>query len=252
MNLNEKKKKVEDILLMPIVSSKSVKGITLAIRQDNKKKFILSGQTYENGTDEDMSDIAIAFYQKIYSQKKENNSCEISKILTVDGKIINPQIAGDTMNSFKQITSRVSCTDTKKDEWFNFYHCLANFWILPMEIGRQYKRGFSKSQVSKDYMDGFLIVLKAKYEDYKKEYPDFFDRMKTFKDFCESQYITPYFKDNNIEEKNIIEITGLKNADDSIEKMKSLVESRARLLADECSDSLYDFFQECGIVERDQ
>ena len=240
MNSNEKDKIikiVEKILLMPIVSSKSVKGVTLATRQDDDTKFILSGQIYENGTDEDMSDIAITFYEKIY---------KIDNILGKNGEIINPQFAGDTMNSFNQIVKRVSCTNEKRDEWFGFYHCLANFWILPMEIGRQHITGISKSQVSKDYMDGFLIVLKENYETYREKYPDFFDGMDTFEDFCKSQYITPY-----LEADNFIKITGLKNADDSIEQMISLVKLRAGLLAKEFFEELYDLFQNLGILLQD-
>lgn len=238
MNIEDDKSKIiKDILLLPIVSSKSVKGITLAKRQDDNSRFILSEQTYENGTDEDMSDIAIAFYKKIYS---------IKDILNENGKLINSEYAGDTMNSFNQITRRASCSVEKKEEWFRFYHCLANFWILPMEIGRKHITGISKSQVSKDYMDGFLIVLKDNYEFYKNKYAAFFEDMGDFQEFCKKQYISPYF-DNNDYEKTI-KITGLKNADDSIEQMINLIKLRADLLSKEFKEELYNLFNDLGIL----
>jgi hypothetical protein len=83
--------------------------------------------------DEDMSDIAIRFYKKVFPTLYNEND----------------KYVGDTMNSFNTIANRVpeagKCQKhrTPKNEWppwlqnyHDFYHCLANFWVLPMRIGR--------------------------------------------------------------------------------------------------------------------
>ena len=62
---------IKKILLMPIVSSKSVEGITIATRKDDGSQFILSSQRYNNETDEDMSDIAISYYETIYEKSNQ-------------------------------------------------------------------------------------------------------------------------------------------------------------------------------------
>jgi hypothetical protein len=228
----QKKEKVKEILLMPIVSSKSVTGITIAQRKDDGSKFILSGQKYTGVVDEDMSDIAIAFYEVVYDG---------IKILDNKGILVDPQFAGDTMNSYNQIVNREGCSEEKKEEWFGRYHCLANFWILPLEVGRKGIVGVSKSSVSKDYMDGFLIVLEKRYKEYKTKYFDFFGAMGDFEEFCKKQYIAPYKEDK-------IKITGLTPPDESIDIMEELVEARAKLLSEKLSEKLYNLFDEMGIL----
>jgi hypothetical protein len=83
--------------------------------------------------DEDMSDLAIAYYQAIYPG-----------VFSYTDHII-----GDTMNSFNTTANRIpeaGASKTKRtpeSQWpheliafHNAYHCLANFWILPSAIGR--------------------------------------------------------------------------------------------------------------------
>lgn len=224
-----------NLLLMPIVASKSVRGITLATRSDTNKICILSGQQYIGSVDEDMSDIAIEFYKVIYG---------INDILEDDGRLFNQEYAGDTMNSYQQITGRVSCTVERKMEWFDAYHCLANFWMLPMEVGRKGIKGYSKSQVSKDYMDGFLHVLKCRFEEYRCRYSQFFKDTNCFEDFCKKQYIEKIYSSND----EIKKITGFTEADEGIGVMKNLVESRAELLAQKYKDELFNMFKRIGIL----
>lgn len=218
---------IKKILLMPIVSSKSVEGITIATRKDDGSQFILSSQRYNNETDEDMSDIAISYYETIYEKSKP--------ILNSDGKLANEQFAGDTMNSYRQIVSRNGCSEDKKKEWFDLYHCLANFWILPMEIGR---KGIclSKTKEAKDYMDGFLLFLRNNYNQYKEKYIYFFADMN-FDDFIKWECIDMYVENNHI-----IQITGLKNPEDSINTMMKLVDMRASTLSKRYTNELYKLF----------
>lgn len=44
VNMN-REEQVKRILLMPIIASKDIKGITLATRDDTKESFILSGHS---------------------------------------------------------------------------------------------------------------------------------------------------------------------------------------------------------------
>lgn len=233
----DRKQIIIDLLKMPIVSSKAVTGITLAKRKDTGKLFILSGQNYEGSTDEDMSDIAISFYKTIYQVD----------ILKQDGSLKDNQYAGDTMNSYKQITSRKLCPDEKKEKWFNAYHCLANFWILPMEVGRKFDNKFSKRRISKDYMDGFLKVLNERFDEFKKHYPIFFKDMENIHDFCKVTQIGNIYMDSNNESIKIKTITGLAPKE-SITVMESLLDLRADYLYDEFSQELFKLFSDCGLI----
>lgn len=230
-----REEQVKRILLMPIVSSKSVKGITLAKRYDKDSEFILSEQKYNNNVDEDMSEIAIEFYKVIYHVN----------ILNEDGSLRNDQYAGDTMNSYSQITSRVTSSESKKNEWFEAYHCLANFWILPMDVGRKGITKISKSKVSRDYMDGFLKILKERFDDYKSKYPKYFQTMEKIEDF---------YKFHGLEESGYVnkdipeQITGLNLADEGIKKMQDLMKLRANFLAQKYMNELFGLFIKYGLI----
>ena len=224
-----KSDRVKNILLTPIVASKDVSVITLAKRNDTHGDFILSGQDYCNNVDSDMSSIAIEFYKVIYN---------IDNMLNKDGSLFNVQYAGDTMNSFRQITNRLSCKQHKKKEWFEKYHCLANFWILPMEVGRKHVNGISKSQVSKAYMDGFLKVLNYKFTEYKDRYPKYFESINDIIDFYKMHGIETIYINNN----EPVQITGFNNANDGIDKMIKLIELRADYLSTNYTQELYNLF----------
>ena len=232
---------------MPIVASKSIHGITTARRKDDNSLFILSEQKYKNGTDEDMSEIAIEFYKIIYKKIFEcNDLLKEGSILDEEGGLKNKSFAGDTMNSYKQISRRKGLTDGEKECWFNKYHCLANFWILPMDIGRGYMNGISKINVSKDYMDGFLKVLSENYEKYKELYPDYFihNSIEGFYDMhylVGSGYLGGY--------KNPIKITGLNPPKEVIDKMWSLIVKRAEHLSKTKEDELYQLFKNLSLIE---
>jgi hypothetical protein len=108
---------------------------------------VLSGQKYYSSADADMSDFAIGFYEIIYKEILKGKP-----ILGQKGSLRNSEFAGDTMNSFNTIANctpgagKSSRLRTEKEEWPEYlrvyhsqYHCLANFWILPMDIGRTTK-----------------------------------------------------------------------------------------------------------------
>lgn len=166
------KEELRKILRAPIIVDGSIKGF----RWDSNKKIILSNQTYisENSkdisVDADMSNIAVAFYKLLYG----------IDMLSEDGRLIDENFAGDTMNTLapfydsKKDVYRKQMLDVyiKKDkenimnkvtEFKEKYHCLANFWILPYGVGRKIE-DFGKGRDSTycDFMDNFLIGIMRK------------------------------------------------------------------------------------------
>lgn len=124
--------------MMPICCDKRYNGI---FRVNNK---INTGQKYYSSADEDMSDFAIGFYNILYKESLNSNP-----ILKNDGYLLNKEFAGDTMNSvntIENITPGAGKTikeRTEEGKWPEYlqnyhdkYHCLANFWLLPMDVGR--------------------------------------------------------------------------------------------------------------------
>lgn len=131
------------ILLTPI----KLEG-SKVLEIDDKNNVILSSGNRYNTVDPDMSDLAIAFYKILYGKE----------MLKSDGKFCCHEFAGDTMNSFKSVANQFfdgstkRCAKRKKveesgelptwlQEYFEGYHCLANFWAIPEEIGRRSKKG---------------------------------------------------------------------------------------------------------------
>ena len=100
----------------------------------------------------DMSDFACEFYEIIY--RDIFNGLKV--VSDTDGNVINKQFAGDTMTTVSLLPKLT-----------NQYHCLANFWLLPMELGRtsqtKWCKTFKDSNV-KDFMDRFLLLVKYNFE----------------------------------------------------------------------------------------
>lgn len=207
---DKQKKRLKIILLAPIEYDKThINGFSF----DSSRGIILSNQTYipENSDrvkfDADMSDIAVCFYESLYNLESEKN--KKGKIL--DGtRLFDNEFAGDTMNNHKFVARYAS--DEKAYEWASKYHCLANFWLLPNDVGRTNKsngnlckgRAIRPAKTvknfnakTKDYMDRFLDQLsdnKAEYEDKFKRYFSIFpiDDMSKFGNahFLNDNYIS--------------------------------------------------------------
>ncbi|MCI7304021.1 MAG: hypothetical protein MR704_20145 [Clostridia bacterium] len=179
-----KQKQVHDILVTSISCNKNYSEI---VYEQGK---ILTGQKYYGAADEDMSDFAVGFYEIIYQDILDQT------ILDEKGKFVNKEFAGDTMNSFASIaniTSNAGKTNrsrTPKSKWpiylqnyYETYHCLANFWLLPMNIGRT-----SKKLNYYDSMDLFLNRLKQDYSTLS-DYKDYFEKISTFEDYCQKHFV---------------------------------------------------------------
>ena len=214
-----------------------------------------------------MSDIAVEFYNIVY-----RDILESKKILKEEGfykcALENFAFAGHIMNSFNSIANNVPGAGqsakrrTEKKKWreeflqkyHSQYHCLANFWILPMSIGRT-----DTKWNNYDSVDIFLNELK---EDFSvlKEYADYFERLKTYDNFCEKHFIVGceplptdavyemYHKRLNNKPKT--ETKFREDAKKLIEQAYNVMESRAESIAsnDYVCEELYERFDELKIL----
>lgn len=181
-NLDESDRNwLRKILLTPIKCEGSK-----VLESDDKNNVILTSDTrycYHNG-DPDMSDLAIAFYKILYGKE----------MLKSDGGFCCHEFAGDTMNSFNSVAkkffngkpaSKVTREEMNEyfrrwpllQEYFDGYHCLANFWAIPKEIGRRSTKGdrydFAFSYIEKNlnnpddpgFLDRHCVRCYTKIED---------------------------------------------------------------------------------------
>lgn len=227
MTAEEKKNYVAKILLMPIevLTSREIKT---TIEAKDKMQIIKTSMRYKppgsksrGALDPDVSDIAIGFYERVYNLKEIKYSNGDSVFL--DGKLlqnrypVNWQFIGDTMNSVNKEIN---------------YHCLANFWLIPGEIGRRLGE-FSKATKYKDKLDDFLEGLKNEYCDYSNRFSDYFKHFNSFDIFIKKHFLQGCIADNG-------DIKKLSCPED-IEKM---IASRADEIAQEKYEVLYNNFFE--------
>lgn len=178
----EEKDELKHILLAPIIVNKETEGFMWS---DDSKETIISGQKYEGDKDADMSDISICFYESLYDLRSANN--KEGKILNGSG-LFDKDFAGDTMNSLAAYTDdknnirdevrnnilgfykdereaqeALKAIEEEIDKFSHKYHCLANFWLLPMVVGRG-GGAFGKGRFTTyyDFMDNFLEAIMRK------------------------------------------------------------------------------------------
>ena len=255
MLTENQKKQVKDILLMPIecTTIECTRQETLNVFLYNDRIF--SSQKYK-GFDPDMSDFAVEFYQIIYKGKLEKLENEI---LDKNGqlKILSKykEFCGDTMNSYKTISKLLSDNEIKK-ELKDKYHSLANFWLLPMDVGHSSswtrRRGLGEYSKSKngfdDYMDRFLQNYLDKYEQYKEIYPEY------ARQFTKDNIGADHFLEGiYIENKEVINFTDFKTngitADDIARIMCDKIKDRAACITNKKGAELYKFFYEKGLID---
>ena len=252
--MNDKKRQeVYKILITPIRCTSYSKGkpiITMA------NSVIETTQTYwpqypDKDTDKpfrysfnpdcDMSDFTIGFYEVIYKELLREKT-----ILNNEDGFTNKEFAGDTMTTVSILTGL-------KDK----YHCLANFWLLPMHIGRTSKstprklKKWSKTSdvyPIEDYMDRFLILLKQNYTAYKELYKDYFKKIESFEMFVkihmlENSYIDMSYKINqfSIWDENKTKIEKI---------LFEIIKKRAETIANSgYAKKLWEYFFENGLLE---
>lgn len=242
----DKINQVYEVLLTPIICCKSYKG---TFREGDK---IFTGQKYYSGADEDMSDFVIGFYEIIYRDILKG-----ALILDKRGYLENKEFAGDTMNSFNTIANKTPgagksrSTRTPETEWpqnlvdyKNFYHCLANFWLLPMDVGRttRGKLNKAKSPIS-DYVDRFLTMLST-YIEFNSIDRQYFSCFKDWKDFVDKHFLDEAYVSKEL---NVLEYSH----DESrfIEEAKEKIRLRAKHIAEsKYLDELWHYFKELNVL----
>lgn len=256
--ISEKQKQdVIDILTTPIECTCYSNGI-INITRDRLRirttQTYWRNKNYPQNLDEDMSDFSIGFYSILYKELLNGNS-----LLNEDDNLYNDEFAGDTMNSYKTVAKRKSNNESTDylDKYKKQYHCLANFWLVPMHIGRTSKytpnkfKEWSKTSYKyniKDYMDRFLNLYKNNLVQYKKLYPSYFEKINCIEEFekvhilvgsyiSESMEVSNYSNENNYGE-------------DVVNSIKSRIELRAEKISEsKYADELWNYFSELGLFE---
>ncbi len=176
-------------------------------------RYISPGSKSSGSLDEDVSKFSIGFYECLYDHHE---------ILGEDRRPKSIEFIGDTMVTLKEL---------KEDTDFP-YHCLANFWMLPFNVGRTFGE-FCKARF-RDEMDRFLADLKTNYDKYSKEYPEYFAELgRKFNAFVQNHYLTGSFVSTDIAQ-----------IDADAKLAKELIKKRARAIAgdEEMASKLYDCF----------
>ena len=247
----DKKNQVIDVLLTPINVIRHSGKIDVSIKKNGK--YIETTQTYKRALDPDMSDFAIGFYEIIY--KDIFNTSE--PILSELDLLSSDAFAGDTMNTFNTIANKVPGAGssrrqrTSMTDWPDYlqnyslqYHCLANFWILPMDVGRKIGNKYSKG-AGGDYVDCFIHKLVGSFDDYKEKYNEYFKSFFKIDDFYTVHFIGDSY-DNYEEAKTLSKYEPKKFVEVATEMMK--------IRANEISESkhldcLWEYFNKYGLFD---
>ncbi len=238
----DKENKVYKFLLTPIKCS----NIIIL-----NKNGITSTQLYKSNFDPDMSDVAVKFYKILYGEDILDN-----------GKLKSKEFAGDTMCSFntvanlvpeagkskKQRTEYEKWPDYLKD-YYDFYHCLANFWLLPMWVGRSYptmpeQHKWASKSAFGDYMDRFLTLLNNddSYEKFIDQYKSYGGKFPSFEAFVKGHYICGEI--NFVSDKyEVIKYSDTDDPEKIVESMEEKIRARASAISKDSivCDKLYDW-----------
>lgn len=247
--LNKTGEGVYRILLTPIFCEKKKKI-------EIKEEIIYAGQEYYSSADEDMSDFSMGFYQIIYKDILKGRA-----LLDEKGYLFDKQFAGDTMNSYNTVERKAnnvgSVTEDNSylEKYKKIYHCLANFWLVPMYIGRDSRwtpkklKNWTKTsrrsgeEPIEDYMDRFLNLYKENEDIFKKEYETYFSNFVDFNDFAKKHFL--------LGSNNLVNINGKINNYSNlkpqkvVEIMELKIKERARCIAEsKYALDLRDYFKE--------
>jgi len=198
---------------------------------------------YPMNPDCDMSDFACGFYEIIYRDILPGH------IVCEDGNLFDKEFAGDTMNTVKKMPSL-----TEK------YHCLANFWLLPMQLGRMSNHELSKTDpqyMIQDYMDRFLIAVQDKLEEYRRVFPRCFAEMRTFEDMVnvhslEGSYVELIDSEDLAEKEYVVQTFSDMPTVFKEETVWECIQKRARVIADsQYGEELERYFISLGLIKDD-
>ncbi len=198
---------------------------------------------YPMNRDCDISDVACGFYEIIYRDILPGH------IVCEDGNLFDKEFAGDTMNTVKKMPGL-----TEK------YHCLANFWLLPMKLGRMSDHELSKTDSKyaiQDYMDRFLIAVQDKFEEYRRAFPRYFAKIRTFEEMVnvhslEGSHVERVMSEDLSEEKYVVQTFSDMPAVFKEETVWNYIKKRARVIADsQYGEELERYFISLGLIKDD-
>lgn len=259
-----KKEQVIKVLLTPInVTGYSGKdGVSIKKTENciETTQTYYPYKSYDINIDPDMSDFAIGFYEIIYRDILDFPMLNSSDTLS------DVEFAGDTMNTFNTIANRVPGAGKSRkcrtpiSEWPEYlqryyfqYHCLANFWILPMIVGRKIDNKYCKGYYDKfasdggiqDYMDRFIQKLEGSFDKYKESYVGYFNKIPSLDAFFTSHILNGSYVNNGevLSFSNYEPIKFVSSATDMIEKRANAIGNSKYM------DELWEYFNSYGLFD---
>ena len=245
---DDKQKELYLVLTAPIVIDKKKDKQKNGACWCRKGKLIKSGQRYKEDLDEDMCDLAIEFYRALYG----------INILDVYGESINKDFVGDTMNNptpFLVMYEKKRCKPAALKELKEQYHCLANFWILPLEVGRKLGTlAKGRKTTYDDFVDRFLIAIMdekntAIFNQCYPEYCQFFNLEKKeenthWKIFASAHYIDNVYMKKKNGSYDVVVYSKQDSHEEIIKTMLDLINERAiNIVESEKHKDLYLVFK---------
>ncbi|AYJ44078.1 MULTISPECIES: hypothetical protein [Enterococcus] len=271
--LSEKQEKLKQMLLTPIVVDK----LTNTIQKEGdtiKSAQVYRGVEDPDMSDVSIAFYEIIYKNTIpKNQQGEFNvfgkSDDKGNIYIND--FANVSFAGDTMNSFKTISGKLIkelsidgekinkqyympndskgrmrlIFDSDADEYtqkifyefYKLYHSLANFWIIPIEMGRKSSKTISIDNFefrTQDYMGRFLSEIRNNWNRLKKQglYNFYFKNFEDYSEFIEKHFIieTDYLESPKDETENFGSLNE-KDAVSIVSGMITAIKNRAELLS---------------------
>lgn len=254
------KMKVFDVLITPIICKKN-RSKEIEIKRENG--IIFSSQQYYSTADEDMSDFAVEFYEVLYGDTLLKDT---KSVLDKKGGFINKELAGDTMNSFNTIANMYRRQYTRDagnimipmDAYLMYYklqyHCLANFWLIPMWHGRK----SSKKVLHQSTYDSPALYTKLVNENWKelstpieisyekdsRKYSNYF-RILSKEEFRNIHYLP-----DQLYEEEIRQYYSEKNGLELIKQSLNFIFERARKISESnISAKLYVLFTKYNLLD---
>lgn len=250
------KMKVFDVLITPIICKKN-RSKEIEIKRENG--IIFSSQQYYSTADEDMSDFAVRFYEILYGDTllKDNKS-----VLDKKGRFIKKELAGDTMNSFNTIANMYRRQYTRDpgnimipmDAYLMYYklqyHCLANFWLIPMWHGRK----SSKTVLHQSAYDSPVLYTKMVNENWEKlSTPTEKEGQKYSDYFCmisKEEFRNIHYLPDQLYEEGIRQYYSEKNGLELIKQSLNFIFERARKISESnISAKLYVLFTKYNLLD---
>lgn len=160
-------------------------GSEKKVKIDFRSGRISSTQNYR-GRDPDVSDIAMDFYSLIYN---------INENLVQNRRLVNTDFCGDTITSYKTLKKKIDINQKTDEQLRDITHCLANFWLLPMDVGhssswtaKRHLMHLSKSVKCKDWMPSFLKYYFENINLYKEAFATYTEKFSSEEEEYKKQH----------------------------------------------------------------